>query len=258
MLLLARQMACAGGLWGLLSADYAGIPDGTRALVAAMADDAGAEIRLGAPVSAVHAAGADAVEVHLVDGGTLRAQAAVLTPPLNALRAIDLGDALGPATRRGVQAGTANVGAKYWALVRGAPGDFHALGPAGGIDVASTWRSVDAGEVIVAFGRSAAALDGDDPAAVQAALRHYLPEVEVLESTWYDWSSDEWTGGTWGGWRPGWATGGMLDLLRPTGRVVIAGSETAESWPGFMEGAIDSGARAARTVAGLLLAEAAA
>jgi len=244
MLLLARQFAAAGGVWPFLSVDYADIDGGTASLVAAIAGESSADVRLGVEVAAVEHA-PDGVVVHAAGGEAISAAVAVLTPPVNALRRIRLAPELPPATAAGLAAGTANVGAKYWALARNAPDDLHALGAVPGIDVASTWKQVPGGALVVAFGRDARALDGDDRDAVQAALRHYVPDLEVEAVAWHDWTSDPLTGGTWGGWRPGFARDVLPVLQRGTGRLLFAGSETATRWPGFMEGAIESGLRAA-------------
>jgi monoamine oxidase len=246
MLLLARQFAAAGGLWPMLSVDYADVEGGTASLVDAIAADLGAEVRLSSPVEAIEVADGEAV-AHAA-GSTLRADVVVITTPLNALRRIELHPSPEPAVASAIEAGTANVGAKYWALVREAPDDFHALGAVEGIDVAATWKQTPQGALVVAFGRDASSLDGDDPRAVEAALRNYLPGIEVLASTWHDWASDPLTGGTWGGWRPGFATAALPALVGSEPPLVFAGSETAIRWPGFMEGAIESGFRASARV----------
>ena len=244
MLLMARHLAAAGGLWSFLSVDYAGVEGGTSAIAAAIAGDVQAELRLGHEVEAVEHDG-DGALVH-TGGEAIRAGAVILTVPLNALRRIDLRPGLSPRTTAGIEAGSANLGAKYWALAKDAPEDFHALGEAPGIDVASTWKRVDDGVLIVGFGRDASSLDGDDPKAVEASLRHYLPELDLTASTWHNWAADPYAGGTWGGWRPGWASTGLPELLASEAPLLFAGSETAQRWPGFMEGAVESGMRSSR------------
>ncbi len=244
MLLMARHLAAAGGLWSFLSVEYAGVEGGTTAIAEAIAADVTAEIRLGFEVEAVEHDG-DGALVH-AGGESLGAAAVILTAPLNALRRIDLRPALSPATTAGIEAGSANLGAKYWALAKDAPDDFHALGEAPGIDVASTWKRTSEGVLIVGFGRDASSLDGDDTGAVEASLRHYLPELELTASTWHNWAADPYAGGTWGGWRPGWATTGLPELLASEAPLLFAGSETAQRWPGFIEGAVESGIRSSR------------
>ncbi len=244
MLLMARHLAAAAGLWSFLSVDYAGVEGGTSAIAEAIAGDVEAEVSLGTEVEAIEHDGDGAV-IH-ADGDPIRARAAILTVPLNALRRIELRPGLSSEAMAGIEAGSANLGAKYWALAKDAPDDFHALGEAPGIDVASAWKRVPEGVLIVGFGRDASSLDGDDTGAVEASLRHYLPDLELTASTWHNWAADPYAGGTWGGWRPGWATTGLPELLASEAPLIFAGSETAQRWPGFMDGAVESGIRSSR------------
>lgn len=52
--------------------------------------------------------------------------------------------------------------------------------------------------------------------------------------------------------RAGQLTGALADLQRPEGRVFVAGSDYANGWAGFIDGAIESGMRAGREVHALL------
>jgi monoamine oxidase len=70
--------------------------------------------------------------------------------------------------------------------------------------------------------------------------------TEYLEQ---DWTAEPWTGGC----SAGFTTPGALSrygpaLREPIGRIHFAGSETAQEYFGYMEGAIESGERAAREV----------
>ena len=51
------------------------------------------------------------------------------------------------------------------------------------------------------------------------------------------------------GYRPGMLTGALRELQRPEGRIHFAGSDVANGWRGFIDGAIESGASVARQVA---------
>lgn len=61
-----------------------------------------------------------------------------------------------------------------------------------------------------------------------------------------DWSAEEWTGGCFKDHMPvrGWTTYGPV-LRAPCGRIHWAGAETAVRWYGYMDGAVESGHRAA-------------
>jgi monoamine oxidase len=62
------------------------------------------------------------------------------------------------------------------------------------------------------------------------------------------WGADPWAGGGYAWWRPGQLTGWMPELARPEGRVHFAGEHTS-LLARTMEGALESGNRAAREVA---------
>jgi len=67
-----------------------------------------------------------------------------------------------------------------------------------------------------------------------------------------DWSSDPWTRGCYAGFMPpGVLTSYGPALRAPVGRIHWAGTETAEEWNGYIEGAIRSGERAAEELDGL-------
>ena len=70
--------------------------------------------------------------------------------------------------------------------------------------------------------------------------------VEYVE---LDWSEEEWTRGCYGAHFPTgvWTQYGPA-LRAPVGRLHWAGAETATVWSGYMDGAVQSGQRAAAEV----------
>ena len=74
--------------------------------------------------------------------------------------------------------------------------------------------------------------------------------LEYIEKLWAD---EEWTRGCYGCYMPPgtWTAHGKW-LSRPIGPVHWAGAETATVWAGYMDGAVRSGKRAAREVAGFV------
>jgi monoamine oxidase len=70
------------------------------------------------------------------------------------------------------------------------------------------------------------------------------PPLDYLE---VDWGSDPWSAGCVPGLPPGALSAGAR-WREPHGRLHVAGSESASVWPGYMEGAIDAGERAASEV----------
>jgi monoamine oxidase len=140
-----------------------------------------------------------------------------------------------------------------WARLRGEYEPFVALAPGSASLTLCQVEHVGDGEtLVVAFGSVSERLDGTDRAAVQEALRTWLPDVEVLEVASHDWVADELSGETWPMQRAGQLTAALAELQRPEGRVVLAGSDYANGWAGFIDGAIESGMCASRQVHALL------
>ena len=61
-----------------------------------------------------------------------------------------------------------------------------------------------------------------------------------------DWTSDPWVRGGYAFLDPGFDPAWRSLLMRRAGRIVFAGEHTSERWQGYMNGAIESGQRAAR------------
>jgi monoamine oxidase len=87
--------------------------------------------------------------------------------------------------------------------------------------------------------------------AVVSGLVSFLGRraANVVEFVELDWSEEEWTRGCYGAHFPSgvWTQYGPA-LSRPVGNVHWAGAETATVWNGYMDGAVQSGDRAAREV----------
>jgi monoamine oxidase len=73
--------------------------------------------------------------------------------------------------------------------------------------------------------------------------------ADVIEYVELDWSEEEWTRGCYGAHFPCgvWTQYGPA-LRAPIGRIHWAGAETATVWSGYMDGALQSGSRAASEV----------
>jgi monoamine oxidase len=228
------------------------IAGGTRALVVAIARDLGAvEARLGSPVARVAQSG-EGVTVRTRDGDDLGASLAIVAVPVNTLAGIELD----PPLRRGA----AEVAAdgfpcrmtKVWMLATGVPTAM--LGA--GWDTPLYWlaaeREVGDAQLVVGFALEGT-LDAGDPNDVQAALRVYAPEAEVIEVDHHDWVADPFSRGGWGANRPGWTARGIIDeLAEPQGRLLFAGSDLASTSPGWYSGALCSGREAARSALAML------
>ena len=62
------------------------------------------------------------------------------------------------------------------------------------------------------------------------------------------WRNERFTGGAWAAPAPGQVTEFFSVLRRPAGRIHLAGEHTDDLYPGYMEGAVRSGVRAAAEI----------
>ena len=70
----------------------------------------------------------------------------------------------------------------------------------------------------------------------------------VLASHVVRWNDDPWVGGGYAAFDPAFDPAGRDLLARPCGRVFFAGEHTSIRWQGYMNGAVESGQRAAAEV----------
>jgi pseudooxynicotine dehydrogenase len=239
-----QLMLEAVGVFGLRTAD----------LVQALLTDGRPEVRVSTPVAAVEQHD-DRVRVRARSGEEFSAPAAVVAVPLNTLNRIAFSPALDQGKRAAAEAGQASRGIKVWAHIRGDAEPRYVMAPDDHpITFLETERILgDGSQLLVAFGPDAERLPPHDDQQIRRAIGQLLPEAaEILAVTGHDWFTDEFSRGTWSVFRPGQLTGALPVLQAPHGRVLFAGADIADGWNGFMDGAIESGLRAAREVTRLL------
>lgn len=250
-----RWCALSAGNWPLMFEACATfkLAGGTIRLLQAMLDDAQVDVRLETPVTRVRQDHAGAV-LTTANGDEIAAAGVVVTIPLNVLNTIEFDPPLSETKRFAGSQGQASSGLKAWARLSGEYEPFVALAPGTAqLTLAQVDRVGDGETIVVLFGPDANALDGNDREAVQAALRQWLPDADVIEAAGHDWVRDPLSGETWPMLRPGQLTGALAELQRPEGRIVLAGSDYASGWMGFIDGAIESGLRAAHLLDSLSL-----
>jgi monoamine oxidase len=245
-----RWGALSMGDWQLMleaAATYK-LAEGTRALMEAIVADGGADVQLSKPVAVVEHSGEGATVVTR-DGDRISGRAVVVTVPLNALNGIEFRPGLSEGKRAAASEGQASRGLKVWARLRGEMEPFIALAPS---DQPLTWLqyeyALDGDSLIIGFGPDAGQLDTKDPTAVQKVIRAWLPEAEVVDSIGHDWVSDEFSRQTWPMLKPNQLTRYLRELQRPEDGVFLAGSDYANGWMGFIDGAIESGLQVSREV----------
>jgi len=224
------------------------IDGGSRKLINGIA--AGTDVRLGKTVAAVNCAeGNGRITVTAVDGEEFHAGHVVCTLPLGAMGSIGFKPPLPSAARKSISVGQIAKGIKVWITVKGEIRPFVALGAAAWpLNFAQAEYDQDGNTIIVAFGPDAARLDTTDVREVQAAIDLLVPNLEVLDVAGHDWTSDPLSGETWPMHRPGFLTESLPAFQRTDGRLLFAGSDYASGWGGFIDGAIESGLEAARSI----------
>jgi monoamine oxidase len=234
---------------------------GNSRLTDAFALGLGGGLRLSAPVDAI-AQSNSGVQVHAA-GDSYEAEFCVIAAPLPALGTVDLSAAGLSQAQRGAIANMAYGGVtktllqyerRYWRH-EGFSGDVYSDLPLG-----STWEATDQQRgrrgVLIAYSAGAYSLDVEPQSTAERArdADRWLGEVfrhsghGAIESASVSWPTERYTGGSWMSPRPGQVVPYWNALRAPARRIHLAGEHTDDLYPGYMEGAIRSGLRAARKV----------
>lgn len=224
----------ADGSAGLVGAIAAGLPD----------------VRLGRRVTAVEQDGA-AVHVETAAGERLSAATAVVAAPLNVWRDIRFAPALdGP---RGALAaeGHGGRGLKLLILAEGVPAGFSGTASIGLLPTVYEYQSIGERRLLLSF-TDDESVDVADRATIERELRRFVPGARVLAVDGHVWSADPCFRGAWMSPRVGQVSRVHAQLGAPHGRVLFAGSDVSLAWPSYIEGAVETGARAAREALALL------
>jgi monoamine oxidase len=226
-----------------------------------------ATIVLGSALTSLHA-DEDGVVGRFEDSTEVRAEAAVLAIPLPALREVDLEDAHLSERRRGAIGELSNMGQNTKLLIGldrppselptwpGFVGDLGeppiviwdtSSGQAGPGGVLTVYTAS------VVFSASEAHAE-PSPAVIDEALgriERLVPGVREHFNgrAWLDsWPHDPWSRGSYLGFGPGQYTRYWGLLGEPEDRIHFAGEHTSTFGQGYLDGAIESGERAAREV----------
>ncbi|GAA3725215.1 monoamine oxidase [Spinactinospora alkalitolerans] len=246
-----RWTSATAGSWHLMHEASAifRLAGGTRALVSAIAAETDADIRTSTAVRHIDH-GADGAVVTTTDGTEIAAERVVVTLPQNILPDLGFSPRLSEAKLAAGREKTASQGVKVWIRVRGPITPFFAYSSAHhALSVVRTEFIGEDDAVLVSFGADAKRISPDDRDAVQQALRVWRDDLEVLEVTGHDWMADPYSGETWLIHRPDQVTRYLEQQQRGEGVLHFAGSDYANLWPGFIDGAIESGLRVAAEVA---------
>ncbi|MEM7304175.1 MAG: NAD(P)/FAD-dependent oxidoreductase [Pseudomonadota bacterium] len=224
---------------------------GTKSLINAIASDVTANIQLSTQVVKVKQTDTR-VQVCTESGNTMTADNVLIAVPMNVVTQIEFSPELQPA--RAQAANEKHSGAGFKVMLK-------VMGDYAGIWCASEVKTTPLNSVLgqefdgectlmVGFGYSEAPINLNDHQLMQRLMRQYLPEITVLESTGHNWVDDPFSKGTWCSYQPGQLERFYDGLRQEQGRVYFAGSDLANGWRGFIDGAIESGITSARRLAG--------
>jgi monoamine oxidase len=219
-------------------------------------------VRLGVPVVAIERRGGKVI-VRAADGTAFRARRVILTPPKPIIARIRFDPPLPPAhdqiLQRQPMGAVTKVNAIYerpfW-REQGLSGSV--VSDTGPIEIVYDNSPPDGSPgVLVGFMEAdqSRSLFGATPAARReaalASLARYFGDAALRPTGYVDmvWALEPYSGGAYGTFNP---PGVLISLgaaaSGPAGPIHFAGDGTSPEWPGYMDGAIRSGERAAREV----------
>ncbi|GGX61946.1 flavin monoamine oxidase family protein [Streptomyces hiroshimensis] len=221
---------------------------GMTGLLKAILADAGADLRLNSPVAAISDDGRR-VRVTTRAGKTFSAPVAVVAVPVNMWKTIAFTPGL-PAVHAAATAQGVGImsSKKFWMRVRGDFGRISASTPEGNLisSLHSRTQFANGEQLMIGFSENPN-LDITNRAQVQQAIRQIVPSLTVLDIKGQDWGNDKWSGGSWGFRKPGQLLAQYPAIQQPFGRLSFATDDIANGWSGgFIDGAIESGLRAAQ------------
>ncbi len=242
--LIAAMDNSVYGWYGAVTDAFEG---GISSVVETMAEDSGARIELSTPVARIEQ-DADSVRVTARDGRSWSASTAVVAVPIALWPEIEFHpplpeDKLGPARLN--HPGRMK---KTWMVVDGIPENLYASG--WGTDFVQVFPEDSEPDGLVAIGMCAppSEMDPHDPRSVEAAIRQFAPDARVVATDVHEWRLDPFAKGGWYVPPPGVLSTSHSALGRTEGRLSFAGADVAVRWIGWIDGALETGARAAREV----------
>lgn len=214
------------------------IPAGAQALAHALAERLGEHVSLGAPVTAIRQNGS--IELETAGGDRVHARRTIVTAPLGTLKRIAFDPSL-PHELAALDKLSIDPGTKVIAHLPDHRTPLHRMF-VGGELLAGGWR---VGNHITGFTPPPSSEASADRLIADLAAGFGVTPADLETPTIYRWSGHPFIPGCDIGFAPGQLTVHGPSLRRPHGLIQFAGAERS-SWPNNMEGAAESGHRAAR------------
>ncbi|PIG84425.1 amine oxidase [Aspergillus arachidicola] len=223
------------------TASFWHIEGGTKRLAAAMMSESTATLRLQTPVQSISDNGSFVTVITRADED-IHARFVITALPINTLDGITIKPELPAPVQSMIDSKNPVMASKIYVRAKGTIEPFNAFSPAGK-------NPINAARVESRYEGDTLIMCICSDAAVQEALRKFVPEIEVVDTASHDWGTDEFSQGGWGWYRPGNLTGAAPLMRQRHGRIFFAGSDIASLGAGFIEGTMQTGVIAAREVA---------
>ncbi|MET9774607.1 NAD(P)/FAD-dependent oxidoreductase [Streptomyces sp. NPDC006367] len=243
MLQLAQWWALAGWNYtGFSGVNTYRLAQGTIALASAILADGRPDLKLNSPVASVTQQ-SGGVKVVTRAGAAYTAAEVIMAVPVNVWKDIAFSPALPQAHQDATAQGYGVPRQRKLFLDLTTPTDrFIAEAPETAPFVIIGRLNDDA--PVVAFSVDDT-LDVSSRAAVEAAVRRIVPSATLRDHTVSDWEAEEFSRGGPAFRRPYQLTRLHKAMNRPFGQVRFCADDLALGWIGYMDGAIESGLRAA-------------
>ncbi|GGY62401.1 putative flavin-containing monoamine oxidase AofH [Streptomyces xanthochromogenes] len=222
---------------------------GTVGLLNAMLNETKPTVRLNSPVSQV-AQTKTGYHVTTRAGASFDAPALVIAVPVNVWQTIKFSPALPAAQTAATSQGIGvKTGTKLWIHASSPQGRFYAQGAENGSPISMLLpdKPTPQGNLYIAFSTNPT-FNPDDKVQVANAVKQLGADMQIFDIKAQRWGSDEFSRGGWAFRKPGQLTGLYPDVQAPKGRLAFASGDIANGWSGYIDGAIESGARAAKDV----------
>ncbi|WP_343955274.1 NAD(P)/FAD-dependent oxidoreductase, partial [Nonomuraea longicatena] len=217
---------------------------GTVSILNAMLAESRPVLKLNSPVkSVVQNAGKATVTTRA--GESFTAPEVIMAVPVNVWRTISFSPPLPAAHREATNAGMGVMEErKLWIDLSSPTDRFVAESPEGRGDPFCYIGRFNDGDPVVAFTVDTT-FDESDGDEVERALRRVLPGAKVRDYIVTNFFKDEFALGTGGYRQPYQLVRLHAKLQQPHGRIKFAGSDIANGWNGYIDGAIEDGLRVA-------------
>jgi monoamine oxidase len=227
---------------------YAAVTDrlaaGSTSMVDVHLDHGSIDVRLSMPVAHVQDHAGE-VTVTTRTGQEFSAGVAIVTAPLATWPDIEFVPELPPDKLAEARRSHPGRMKKVWMLVDGMPG--HTYGAGWGTRFVNVFPEyeVDEGQIVLGMCSPPQDIDPEKATELTSAVQEFAPGARVIRADYHDWAKDPYSRGTWMVNRPGQLSASAGVLQRPEGRVLFGGADVATRWIGWLDGALESGARCA-------------